>query len=107
MGWDVDGPPAGLRGAFRLETDARLAAAAPDLLEALEGLHKAVYYRDSDQRLEEAYRIASVAIAKARGGSMNPRARVGDPDPEKIRQDSLGSRTRLWECACRDSASCA
>ena len=36
MGWDIDGPPAGLRGAFRLEADARLAAAAPDMLEAAE-----------------------------------------------------------------------
>ena len=36
---------------------------------------------------------------------MNPRARVGDPDPdpEKIRQDSLVSLTRLRECACGDS----
>ena len=33
----------------------------------------------------------------------NPRARVGDPDPEKIRQDSLVSLTRSRECACGDS----
>ena len=36
MGWDVDGPPHGMRGMFLLEADARLAAAAPDLLAALE-----------------------------------------------------------------------
>ena len=36
MGYDIYGPTAGLRGAFQYEADVRLAAAAPDMLEAAE-----------------------------------------------------------------------
>ena len=39
LGWDVEGPPeATLRGQFARAADAKLAAAAPELLEALLGL---------------------------------------------------------------------
>lgn len=36
--WVIDGPPSGAHGQFELEADARLIAAAPDLLAALKAL---------------------------------------------------------------------
>ena len=56
MGWDIDGPPAGLRGAFRIEADARLAAASPVIGRAEDN---AGQRNDSD--------MASVHGALARG----------------------------------------
>ena len=54
------------------EADARLIAAAPDLLEALEELRSAIIDLDQDEDgsvnlLENAIRKARLAIAKARG----------------------------------------
>jgi len=55
-----------------LESDARLIAAAPDLLEALKACHLALGTSDrswaaKQQRADEAFKAATAAIAKAEG----------------------------------------
>jgi hypothetical protein len=57
---DVYEVPAG-RSMLELEADARLIAAAPDLLEALKA------YFDNEHSIQEARAMALAAIAKAEG----------------------------------------
>ena len=63
MGWDVDGPPQGIKGMFLREADARLAAAAPDMLAALER----VIANGCVPVHWTTYGVVQTAIAKAKG----------------------------------------
>ena len=38
LGWEIEGPPEAMRGQFSRGDDARLAAAAPDLYQALQAI---------------------------------------------------------------------
>lgn len=59
LGWDITGPPEAQRGQFARAADARLAAAAPELYEAL----KAMLNPDTEGDID----IAMVALRKAEG----------------------------------------
>ena len=39
LGWEIEGPPEAMRGQFARGDDARLAAAAPDLYQALQAIN--------------------------------------------------------------------
>lgn len=56
-------------GALNQEANARLIAAAPDLLAALKDLLAAQMYLDDDERVLEAEKLACAAISKAEGKS--------------------------------------
>ena len=73
LGWEVDGPPDAIRGTYAKAADAKLIAAAPDLMEALEliALQKhPVVLQDQVNWQDVANTfvgIARAAIEKARG----------------------------------------
>lgn len=54
---------------FRTD-DARLMAAAPDLLAALQACERALYGLGDDHRIDSAWAMARAAIAKATGGDV-------------------------------------
>lgn len=67
-GYEVDGPDRGPHG-YKNQADAKLIAAAPDLLEALRALveeHDAPRYGTHEKRAND-WAAARVAIAKAEG----------------------------------------
>ena len=69
FGWDLDGPPEpAMRGTFALYADAKLAAAAPDLAEALLVLRSYFLLPDDEQtpvRRATAQSVARAALRKA------------------------------------------
>ena len=64
--WDVLGPPRTENGNFKYEADARLIAAAPEMLEKLIELHAHLVHVDRFGDSEAAEVIAAL-IAKAKG----------------------------------------
>ena len=68
-----DGPSRRSKAFRRIQADARLIAAAPDLLEALEAIATLRPAGDCKNRLiVQMERIALTAIAKARGQALQP-----------------------------------
>lgn len=73
LGWDWDmgdhEPPSPMRGIVSLEADARLIAAAPEMLDALAGLVRGFppFSRDHHPVMADALDAARAAIAKATG----------------------------------------
>ena len=65
LGWYIEGPPEPMRGQFAKAADARLIAAAPDLLAALEE----VFDVWPSEWTTDTYTKALAAIRAARGGS--------------------------------------
>lgn len=71
----IDGPPGGSHGQFSSEADARLVAAAPDMLEALKAITELHGEQSSvghdRERSMNVYCRAQAAIAKAEGTAPN------------------------------------
>ena len=69
FGWDLDGPPEpAMRGTFANYADAKLAAAAPDLAEAVRVIYTLCLLPDDEQtpaRLVTAQAVARAALRKA------------------------------------------
>jgi hypothetical protein len=63
LGWYIEGPPEPMRGQFAKAADARLIAAAPQMLAALEAALPGIR-RASQPNVED---MIVAAIAKARG----------------------------------------
>jgi len=57
------------KGQKNAKANARLMAAAPELLDALEELHFVTDSKTSGRSLEDARELAAKAIAKAKGGA--------------------------------------
>lgn len=72
-GWEIEGPPQAQRRQFARGSDARLAAAAPDLLAACEAVSSAFYAPGVDAvvKLADAMDMIDAAIARAKGEAEN------------------------------------
>jgi hypothetical protein len=68
LGWDIAGPPEAQRGQFARAADARLAAAAPEMLEELRGFLDGVFYGDDREQwlLPSDERISRVRVLLAK-----------------------------------------
>lgn len=67
LGWDIEGPPEAQRGQFERGADARLIAAAPQMLSALEYAYKRLV-ADNAYVGDPLIGVVFSAITAAKGG---------------------------------------